>query len=66
MHGIAGAQADGARKTIRVFVLDDHEVVRMGLKNLLAAEPDMEVVGEAATAWRCAGRSVRSARGRPA
>ena len=50
MHGIAGAQADGARKTIRVFVVDDHEVVRMGLKDLLAAEPDMEVVGEAATA----------------
>jgi DNA-binding NarL/FixJ family response regulator len=50
MHGIAGAQAGDARKIIRVFVLDDHEVVRLGLKDLLDAEPDMEVVGEAATA----------------
>jgi DNA-binding NarL/FixJ family response regulator len=50
MHDIAGAQAGDAQKTIRVFVLDDHEVVRMGLKDLLDAEPDMEVVGEAATA----------------
>jgi len=50
MHGIAGARAGDARKNIRVFVLDDHEVVRLGLKELLDAEPDMEVVGEAATA----------------
>ena len=35
---------------IRVFVLDDHEVVRQGLLRLLGAEPDMTVVGEAATA----------------
>jgi DNA-binding NarL/FixJ family response regulator len=35
---------------IRVFLLDDHEVVRMGLRELLAAEPDIDVVGEAATA----------------
>ncbi len=50
MHGNAGAQASDARKQIRVFLLDDHEVVRMGLRDLLAAEPDIEVVGEAATA----------------
>jgi two-component system, NarL family, response regulator DevR len=50
MHDVAGAQASGPRKIIRVFLLDDHEIVRVGLKNLLAAEPDMEVVGEAATA----------------
>jgi two-component system response regulator DevR len=35
---------------IRVFVLDDHEVVRRGLRELLDAEDDIEVVGEAATA----------------
>ncbi|MFC9226326.1 response regulator [Streptomyces hygroscopicus] len=34
---------------IRVFVLDDHEVVRRGLHDLLDAEPDIEVVGDAAT-----------------
>jgi DNA-binding NarL/FixJ family response regulator len=56
MHGIAGAQASDARKNIRVFVLDDHEVVRLGLKELLDSEPDMEVVGEAATAESAVGR----------
>jgi len=35
---------------IRLLIVDDHEVVRMGLKALLGAEEDMEVVGEAATA----------------
>jgi two-component system, NarL family, response regulator DevR len=34
----------------RVFLLDDHEVVRKGLRELLEAEDDMEVVGEAGTA----------------
>ncbi|MFI8854504.1 response regulator [Streptomyces sp. NPDC053499] len=32
---------------VRVFLLDDHEVVRRGLRDLLEAEPDLEVVGEA-------------------
>jgi two-component system response regulator DevR len=35
---------------IRVFLLDDHEVVRRGVKELLDAEPDLEVVGEASSA----------------
>ncbi|MCC9306097.1 response regulator transcription factor [Kitasatospora sp. RB6PN24] len=34
---------------VRVFLLDDHEVVRRGVRDLLEAEPDLEVVGEAAT-----------------
>lgn len=34
---------------IRVFLLDDHEVVRQGLLRLIDADPDMTVVGEAAT-----------------
>jgi DNA-binding NarL/FixJ family response regulator len=34
----------------RVFLLDDHEIVRRGLRELLDAEPDIEVCGEAATA----------------
>lgn len=33
----------------RVFVLDDHDVVRRGLKELLEASGDIEVVGEAGT-----------------
>ncbi|WP_317440833.1 response regulator transcription factor [Streptomyces collinus] len=35
---------------IRVFLLDDHEVVRRGLADLLDAEPDICVVGDADTA----------------
>jgi len=36
--------------SIRVFLLDDHEVVRRGVRDLLDAEPDISVVGEAGTA----------------
>lgn len=35
---------------IRVYLVDDHEVVRRGLKALLEAEDDLSVVGDAATA----------------
>lgn len=35
---------------IRVFLLDDHELVRRGLTDLLSTEPDIEVAGEAGTA----------------
>src|SRR5678815_2547200 len=35
---------------IRVFLLDDHEVVRRGLQDLLEAEDDIQVVGEAGLA----------------
>ncbi|UCA54444.1 response regulator transcription factor [Streptomyces sp. WA6-1-16] len=34
----------------RIFLLDDHEVVRRGLRDLLEAEQDLDVVGEASTA----------------
>lgn len=34
---------------IRVLVADDHPILRSGLRLLLSAEPDMEVVGEAHT-----------------
>ncbi|MBB4711503.1 response regulator [Streptomyces luteogriseus] len=44
--------ADGAQpgpdNPIRVFLLDDHEVVRRGVHDLLNDEPDITVVGEAA------------------
>ncbi|EST39733.1 hypothetical protein N566_00345 [Streptomycetaceae bacterium MP113-05] len=39
------AAPDGS--LIRVFLVDDHEVVRRGLHDLLGAEPDIHVVGEA-------------------
>ena len=34
----------------RIFLLDDHEIVRRGVRDLLEAEDDLEVVGEASTA----------------
>ena len=37
---------------IRVLVVDDHAVVRSGLRRVLDAEPDIETVGEAASADR--------------
>ena len=42
--------------TVRLFLLDDHEVVRRGLRDLLEAEDDLEVVGEAGTAEEAYGR----------
>jgi DNA-binding NarL/FixJ family response regulator len=36
---------------IRVFVVDDHAVVRQGVQQLLAGQPDIEVVGEASDGW---------------
>ncbi|MGW0231440.1 response regulator [Actinopolymorpha singaporensis] len=42
--------------TIRVFVVDDHEVVRGGIRELLHDEPDIEVVGEAGTAAQARAR----------
>ena len=36
-------------RAIRVLIADDHAVYRWGLRTLLDSEPDMEVVGEAAT-----------------
>ena len=38
--------------TIRVFLLDDHEVVRRGLRELLESDGDIEVVGESGSAAR--------------
>lgn len=41
---------------IRVFLLDDHEIVRRGLKELLESEGDIEVVGESGLAREAARR----------
>jgi DNA-binding NarL/FixJ family response regulator len=42
--------SDATPDVIRVFLLDDHEVVRRGVQDLLEAEDDLTVVGEASTA----------------
>lgn len=47
---MADTPAFTAQRPIRVFLLDDHEVVRRGLHDLLDAQPDIEVVGDAADA----------------
>ena len=42
--------------TIRVFLLDDHEVVRRGVAAMLEAEGDIEIVGEAGSAEQALAR----------
>jgi DNA-binding NarL/FixJ family response regulator len=42
--------------TTRVFLVDDHEIVRRGIANIIDAERDLEVVGEASTAQQALGR----------
>jgi DNA-binding NarL/FixJ family response regulator len=39
-----------AQPGIKVFLLDDHEIVRRGVRDMLEAEPDITVIGEAGTA----------------
>src|ERR1700753_417735 len=48
---VSGAgSGEAAKGPIAVFLLDDHEVVGRGVRDLLEAEPDIRVVGEAGTA----------------
>jgi DNA-binding NarL/FixJ family response regulator len=42
--------------TVRVFLLDDHEVVRRGVREILEADDGIEVVGEGGTAQEGIGR----------
>jgi DNA-binding NarL/FixJ family response regulator len=44
------SQPGKTQAKISVFLLDDHEIVRRGVRDLLEAEPDITVVGEAGTA----------------
>lgn len=58
----SGAGADRARaEKIRIVLVDDHAVLREGLRLMLQREPDLEVVGEASTADEAL-RAVRSTR----
>jgi DNA-binding NarL/FixJ family response regulator len=43
------SEQPGPEGPIRVFLLDDHEVVRRGVRDLLNDEPDISVIGEAGT-----------------
>ena len=44
-----GALADRSAEPLRIVIADDHVLFRDGLRALLAAAPDTELVGEAAT-----------------
>ncbi|MDG9723053.1 MULTISPECIES: response regulator transcription factor [unclassified Streptomyces] len=46
---MADTERPGPEDPIRVFLLDDHEVVRRGVRDLLDDEPDITVVGEGGT-----------------
>jgi DNA-binding NarL/FixJ family response regulator len=54
-EGLSGQNGPVTDQT-RVFLLDDHELVRRGVRDLLEAEDDLEVVGEAGTAEEAVGR----------
>jgi DNA-binding NarL/FixJ family response regulator len=45
------------RVTIRVFLLDDHELVREGIRSLLESDDEIEVVGEASTGQEALNRA---------
>ncbi len=38
------------QRRIRILIVDDHPIVRLGIRQMLAAEPDLEVCGEAESA----------------
>ncbi|MGZ8786367.1 MAG: response regulator [Acidimicrobiia bacterium] len=46
----SGSGDEITKGAVRLVLVDDHELVRHGLKALIDAEPDLTVVGEAATA----------------
>ena len=43
---------------IRILLADDHTLFRQGIRTLLSAEPDMEVVGEASNGGEAMGRAL--------
>ena len=49
-HTLGMADAEGTAVPIKVFLLDDHEIVRRGVRELLESDAGIEIVGEASTA----------------
>ncbi len=59
---MADASTPGAQQppgATRLLLVDDHEVVRAGLRALLDLEPDLDVVGEAASGEEAIARAER-------
>jgi two-component system, NarL family, response regulator DevR len=52
----ADPRSDGVPSPIRVFLLDDHEVVRRGIRDLLEATGEVVVVGESGSAREATAR----------
>ena len=50
METPGGERTASTPKPIKVFLVDDHEVVRRGVRDMLESEGDIEVIGEAGTA----------------
>jgi DNA-binding NarL/FixJ family response regulator len=50
MKGAEMSEPEPGTRQIRVFLLDDHEIVRRGVRELLESSPDITIVGEAGTA----------------
>src|SRR5216683_1157396 len=50
LRSTLGRGRPGEAMGIRVFLLDDHEIVRRGVRELLEAQDGIEIVGEAGTA----------------
>ncbi len=48
-------------ESIRVFLVDDHAILRMGLADMLRREPGIHVVGSAASAAEALGASLLKA-----
>ncbi|MCE7883927.1 MAG: DNA-binding response regulator [Actinobacteria bacterium ATB1] len=44
------ASVEGVKKPITVFLVDDHEIVREGVRSMLNAQEDIEVIGETSSA----------------
>ncbi len=44
---------------IRILIADDHELMRSGLRGMLDAQPDMEVVGEAEDGAQAVDEAIR-------
>jgi DNA-binding NarL/FixJ family response regulator len=53
-------QAQGPQKKTRVLLVDDHAIVRQGLRMLLESEEDLQVVGEADTMRGAVDAAVRT------
>jgi len=53
---VSSDEPTAATAPIKVFLLDDHEVVRRGVASLLDTEPDIQIIGEASTAQQALAR----------